>query len=213
MSLYFSKHAMERVEERTVLTKDELNNIIDKHLYVKIGTEQKKDRDHLLFYSERDKEFYVMVVDFYDNECITIFPEHYHNKWVISDEHRREAVSLIRNNNQQTVIDEHSPRLHIKFYVYNDGYYSFMFKIKPYRESNADRIYDNHYDWSRHYEFVQHIKKGLKDMVSKRNIVSSDDMEVFAYISTTKKFKDGSYKKFMIPHAMVRNLIQTQGVC
>lgn len=85
---YLSSHAIERLEERTQMTPDEMNHLLDHNGYFKLGSHAGFHRVHLLFYSPKDENFFVAIQDERMGKVVTILPVNYHNKlaWRISQD-------------------------------------------------------------------------------------------------------------------------------
>jgi len=101
-----TKHATQRLAERTTLTHDELFGLIHNQLCVIVGIEPFTNRLHKLIYSESDKTHFVAIQDMATGEVITILPLNYHENlaWKISEEKLQLAVFKV------------SPELHSSLY-------------------------------------------------------------------------------------------------
>jgi len=75
---HFSKHALDRLEQRSSLTYYELAKILDCHVFIDIGSEPGFNRQHRLFYSDKDKAFYVAIQDTQTGGVVTVLPTEYH---------------------------------------------------------------------------------------------------------------------------------------
>ena len=84
----FSKHAFERIEQRTSLSYEEIAFILDRKLTVNVGKKPGIHRNHLLFYSIADDDFFVVIQDELMGTVVTILPLDYHANlaWKISQE-------------------------------------------------------------------------------------------------------------------------------
>lgn len=94
-----TRHAKQRIEERTTLNKEELTIILKRKLYVNLGTKPGLHKTHLLVYSVKDDGYFVLVQDINNGDVITIWTEEYHNNLAmkITDEHKQKAKSLMEN--------------------------------------------------------------------------------------------------------------------
>ena len=83
---HFSRHAFERIAQRTKLSCEEIALIIDRKLIVNTGRKPGFDRNHLLFYSAPDDNFYVAIQDGLTGTVVTVLPLDYHANlaWVVS---------------------------------------------------------------------------------------------------------------------------------
>lgn len=97
METNYSFHAFERVHGRISMTHKELANILDADLALNIGQENKSNRMHKLFYSERDKICFVAIQDMKTGTVVTVLPIDYHENisWAVSIESQNQAKKLI----------------------------------------------------------------------------------------------------------------------
>jgi hypothetical protein len=95
--VHFSKHAFIRAQERITLDAEEVLQIIKLEKYVYIGSEKNNNRDHRLFYSDKDSQCFVIIQDIKTNTIITILPLDYHEhiSWAVSLVFQKEAKELI----------------------------------------------------------------------------------------------------------------------
>lgn len=96
---YLSRHAFERLSERTQLTPDLLMALLDQGAVVNIGRETATDREHLLFYSLDDRCCFVAIQDRLRGEVVTVLPLDYHKNlaWPVTDAQQAEAVTRAQN--------------------------------------------------------------------------------------------------------------------
>ncbi len=106
MEARLTKHATQRLAERTTLTHDKLFGLIHNQLCVIVGIEPFSNRLHKLIYSESDKTHFVVIQDMANGEVITILPLDYHENlaWKISEKKLQLAVFKV------------SPELHSSLY-------------------------------------------------------------------------------------------------
>lgn len=111
MEARLTKHATQRLAERTTLAHDELFGLIHNQLCVIVGIEPFTNRLHKLIYSESDKTHFVAIQDMATGEVITILPLDYHENlaWKISEEKLQLAVFKV------------SPELHSSLYPEEDA--------------------------------------------------------------------------------------------
>ena len=85
---HFSKHALERLEQRSTLTYYELAKILDCQVFIGIGREPGFNREHRLFYSKKDGLFYIAIQDIHTGYVVTVLPPEYHENisWRIKDD-------------------------------------------------------------------------------------------------------------------------------
>lgn len=69
-----TSHALTRMWERTVLTENEILEIIENGETSRIGIEERSYRVHILFFSEPDNKCLVAVLDERTREIVTILP-------------------------------------------------------------------------------------------------------------------------------------------
>jgi hypothetical protein len=77
------KHANIRLLERCQLSPHQLIYLIENHVFTQIGIDSEQKHNHLLIYSEKDDECFVIIQDQTNNEIITILTTEYHNAWQI----------------------------------------------------------------------------------------------------------------------------------
>ena len=89
-------HAIDRIHERTRLTRQNVTDILNSKAYVNMGSLPGINKEHLLFFSTLDKDFFVLVRDKLNAEVLTCLPIEYHKNtaWVISEEHKKQALRL-----------------------------------------------------------------------------------------------------------------------
>lgn len=93
----FSRHAFKRVAQRTLLSCEEIAEILDRGLAVNTGQRPGFDRVHLIFYSHVDNDYFVAIQDVITGTVITILPLDYHENlaWGISEADRESAREII----------------------------------------------------------------------------------------------------------------------
>ena len=74
----FSFHAYERVIERLTMEPDEVAELLDWDLAVRIGEEKGTNRIHRLFYSREDFQCFIAVQDEKSRTIVTILPVDYY---------------------------------------------------------------------------------------------------------------------------------------
>ena len=96
---YFSKHALKRLDQRSVLTFYELAKILDCRVFVEIGSEPGFNREHRLFYSVKDKSYYVAIQDAHTGSVVTVLPPDYHQNicWPVKEEEFCAAKNIALN--------------------------------------------------------------------------------------------------------------------
>lgn len=75
---YFSLHAFRRVSERTQLTCEEIAAILDSGLGVPVGRKPGMNRNHILFYSQKDDDYFVAIQDEIMGAVVTVLPLDFH---------------------------------------------------------------------------------------------------------------------------------------
>lgn len=96
---HFSRHAFERIAQRTKLRCEEIAHILDRKLALNTGRTPGFNRNHLLFYSVPDDDFYVAIQDGLTGTVVTVLPLNYHANlaWHISQEDCVRAKELCIN--------------------------------------------------------------------------------------------------------------------
>lgn len=82
MHTNFSRHAYERVLERLTMELDEVADLLDWDLAVKIGDEKGTRRIHRLFYSQDDHQCFIAIQDEKTKTVVTILPVDYYETLV-----------------------------------------------------------------------------------------------------------------------------------
>ncbi len=84
---HFSRHAFVRIAQRTSLSCEEIAEILDRGLVVNTGRKPGFNRNHLLFYSHRDRDYFVAIQDGFTGTVVTILPLDYHENlaWKIGE--------------------------------------------------------------------------------------------------------------------------------
>lgn len=100
--IWFTKHAFARVRERLSIIQEEVSRIIEDGQTVNLGTEPGTTRDHLLFYSQPDNYYFVVVYDRQSSVVVTILPIDFHRAWIISPEAQKEARYKIMGDQKPT---------------------------------------------------------------------------------------------------------------
>jgi hypothetical protein len=93
---HLSWHAFKRVRQRTSLSCEEIANILDNKLVVNTGKQPGFNRNHLLFYSLRDDDWFVAIQDGLTGTVVTILPLDYHQNlaWKVSQADCEKAKEL-----------------------------------------------------------------------------------------------------------------------
>lgn len=96
---HFSRHAFERIEQRTKLPCEEIARILDRKLALNTGRKPGFNRNHLLFYSAPDDDFYVAIQDGLTGTIVTVLPLDYHANlaWSVPPEDCIKAKKLYLN--------------------------------------------------------------------------------------------------------------------
>jgi hypothetical protein len=96
---HFSRHAFERIAQRTKLSCDEIAYILDHKLTINTGRKPGFNRNHLVFYSAIDDDFFVALQDGHTGTVVTVLPLDYHSNlaWKVSSEDLEAAKNLSFN--------------------------------------------------------------------------------------------------------------------
>lgn len=102
MSSNFTAHACMRLKQRTSLSIFELQEILHNNAFVNMGGKPGINKNHLLFFSVRDSDFFVAVVDSLDGDVITIWPVQYHENlgWPVAEADKVYAEKYARSLHQ-----------------------------------------------------------------------------------------------------------------
>lgn len=107
---HFSRHAFERLAQRTHLSCEEIARILDRGLVVNTGRKPGLNRNHLVFYSVPDDDFFVAIQDELTGTVVTILPLEYQANlaWQVSDEDCVKAREILlsalkEESTQQTI--------------------------------------------------------------------------------------------------------------
>ena len=94
------KHAVIRLEQRCQLQPHEVRHILENDKYHPIGRDERQQHQHLLIYSEKDNECFVVVQDEGNKDVITVLPLNYHNAWEIHPDAEELAIKAFYGNEQ-----------------------------------------------------------------------------------------------------------------
>lgn len=96
---HVSRHALKRLNKRTQLSCEEIARILDKRLCVNIGSKPGIGKDHFLFYSLPDDDFFVAIQDRLDGTVITVLTLEYHANlaWTVTDQDCTKARDIFLN--------------------------------------------------------------------------------------------------------------------
>ena len=121
MDITLTKHAIERLEERTGMTKENFEQIYHEEKILPIGEEESSSRIHELFYSHFVDQCYISIRDQKNSEIITILPVDYHNNCAWMVDHNTQAMMKMMSS-KNTPIETDSKPLEIipgtKLYIY-----------------------------------------------------------------------------------------------
>ena len=81
MQVHFSKHSIKRIAERTQLKPQDISTIIENGSYVSIGSIPGFNKEHLLFFSVADNDFFFIVRDYFTMSILTVLPVTY-QRWL-----------------------------------------------------------------------------------------------------------------------------------
>lgn len=100
----FSKHALHRIQERTTLRESEIAEILDANRGLNLGRKPGFDREHWLFYSLQDDDYFVAIRDRLVGKVVTVLPLDFHSNvaWPVTDQQKAEAKALYRAPGQMT---------------------------------------------------------------------------------------------------------------
>lgn len=96
---HFSRHAFQRIAQRTKLSCEEIARILDQGLAVNTGRKPGFNRNHLVFYSMPDDDFFVVIQDGLTGTVVTILPLEYQANlaWQITDQDCAKAREILLN--------------------------------------------------------------------------------------------------------------------
>lgn len=105
---HFSRHAFERISQRSKLSCEEIARILDRKLALNTGKKPGFERSHLLFYSALDDDFYVAIQDGLTGTVVTVLPIDYHANlaWSFSQEELAKAKELSLNTPDEEVLKQ-----------------------------------------------------------------------------------------------------------
>lgn len=96
---HFSRHAFQRVAQRTGLSCEDVTRILNRGLTVNSGQVPGFNRNHLVFFSVPDKAFFVAIQDALTGTVVTILPLEYQANlaWKITEQDCAKAKALLLN--------------------------------------------------------------------------------------------------------------------
>lgn len=109
---FYSKHSLQRIEQRSKISTEDLSLILDSGLVVNVGCEPGFDRQHLLFFSPDDNQCFVAIQDRYIGKVVTVLPLDYHENiaWKVSEEQCQKAQQKMQDfSNVKSASFETSP--------------------------------------------------------------------------------------------------------
>ncbi|AWT48583.1 hypothetical protein DLE54_02865 [Psychrobacter sp. YP14] len=111
---YPSRHAEKRIRQRTSLTPKELMLLLDENVCVDISQKYGLSKRHLLFYSPKDKYYYVALQNVNTGKVITVWHLNYHRQlaWSVTQEQCAKARKIYHDYlcEQQTAkADDNEP--------------------------------------------------------------------------------------------------------
>ena len=77
---WFSRHAVERVSERLTISHAEVAQLLDDGLTLRIGEQERTNRQYLLFYSAADGRCFVAIQNAVNGTLVTVLPIRYYEK-------------------------------------------------------------------------------------------------------------------------------------
>lgn len=97
MFTFFSKHALQRLAERTSVPPESFVDLLEKKIFINVGNAPGFNREHLLFYSPEDNNFFVAVRDYLTGTVVTVLPLDFHENlaWRIKPDDCDRAKSLL----------------------------------------------------------------------------------------------------------------------
>lgn len=95
----FTSHAVMRLNQRTSLKPMQLNAMLCGGFCVDIGSKPGINKTHYLFYSEKDDNCFVAVLDNLDGTIITVWLVGYQESlgWGVTESQKEEAISLAKD--------------------------------------------------------------------------------------------------------------------
>lgn len=170
---YFSKHAFDRLKQRTALTCNDVISILDLNLMVNLGGIPGFNRRHLLIYSVFDDDFFIVIQDYLTGIIVTILPIEYHENiaWNISMKDKDKAKEiLIRSEFGSKKIDQFFQKQKLpvpaKNFVINAYFVDkfgmqksqFILKVKS----------NNYHNEARHLISDSRIMSEIQDIIKKK---------------------------------------------
>ena len=106
MDIIFTKHALERLEERTGMSKENFEQIYETGKILPIGEEESSKKIHELFYSHFVDQCFISIRDKNTSEIITVLPVDYHNNcaWKV-DQNTQAMMKKMYSENTPIEID------------------------------------------------------------------------------------------------------------
>jgi hypothetical protein len=123
---HLSRHALQRLDERSLLDSVELTRILDCGDFVIVGHEPASNREHRLVYSFKDNSHYVVIQDVHIGKVVTVLPPDYYRNlfYSISDQDliKAQQLAVSRSTSPETASQLHELRssiFHIKAFFVN----------------------------------------------------------------------------------------------
>ncbi len=116
----FSIHAFDRLSERTSFTQDQLTFWLDHEMYFNLGNKPGIPKQHLLFYSPIDEEYFVAIRDEQTGTVVTVLPLKYHQllAWEVTEYDKtraREKISVLESSRKACLDANKKLRVSVTF--------------------------------------------------------------------------------------------------
>lgn len=190
---YASSHAAKRIAQRTSMDILELMSLLDNGACVNIGQYAGSYRKHLLFFSPKDKFYYVAIQDERYSKIITVLPPAYHNNlvWRIKEEQYQLAKERHESYIKAVTVAAQSKECHKLFEPHTNSEGPRKYKIlvqalyiseslKTKRKTLLRIAVDFHID-----DFEKSVKELIKDLVLYE--------EIYKGIKRKRLFQDTIY--------------------
>ena len=203
MDIMFTKHALERLDERTGMSKEDLEQIYKTGKILPIGEEKSSKKIHELFYSHFVDQCFISIRDQNNSEIITVLPVDYHNNCAWKVDQNTQAM-MKKMCSEDTPIEIDSKHLQIipetklsMLVISNILFSEFTDHIEAsellnaYNGKSHRRVIDESYDFS-HFHFSFDIAIGdmsVKDHIEKiyREHATKDYPYILFYHSRTRR--------------------------
>lgn len=177
----FSRHAFDRLQERTKITAEEIAILFDNNVYLNLGAKPGLIKHHILFYSKDDNDFYVAIQDNLNGDIITILPLDYHSNlaWGVTERDKEKVLLKYKEYEKKLETPLETAKYNIKIhFLFEEKFKSLDVSNKALvdYESSVERLLND-----------QGVQGEIKEVIKKNKIEVTDDILISVRIGRKGK--------------------------